>query len=117
MKGIITDRLNHKTIRLLKPTRKRVYLEKNVYIFTSGEGRPQKNSSMANNFTDKANFIWTVADLIRDDFKHGKYKVGYEINFNRYFYEYQPPRDLEEIEAEITTLEKEIMEMLKEVTE
>jgi type I restriction enzyme M protein len=25
-------------------------------------------------------------------------KVGYEINFNRYFYEYQPPRDLEEIE-------------------
>jgi type I restriction enzyme M protein len=44
-------------------------------------------------------------------------KVGYEINFNRYFYEYQPPRDLEEIEAEIKTLEKEIMEMLKEVTE
>jgi type I restriction enzyme M protein len=44
-------------------------------------------------------------------------KVGYEINFNRYFYEYQPPRDLEEIEAEIKMLEKEIMEMLKEVTE
>ncbi len=44
-------------------------------------------------------------------------KVGYEINFNRYFYEYQPPRPLEEIEADIKTLEKEIMEMLKEVTE
>lgn len=44
-------------------------------------------------------------------------KVGYEINFNRYFYEYQPPRDLEVIEAEIKTLEKEIMEMLKEVTD
>jgi hypothetical protein len=29
---------------------------------------------MANNFTDKANFIWTVADLIRDDFKRGKYQ-------------------------------------------
>lgn len=24
-------------------------------------------------------------------------KVGYEINFNRYFYRYQPPRPLEEI--------------------
>jgi type I restriction enzyme M protein len=54
---------------------------------------------------------------VRDD-KDGEVgKVGYEINFNRYFYEYQPPRDLEVIEAEIKTLEKEIMEMLKEVTE
>ena len=27
--------------------------------------------------------------------------VGYEINFNRYFYRYTPPRPLEEIEADI----------------
>ena len=27
--------------------------------------------------------------------------VGYEINFNRYFYEYHPPRPLEEIDADI----------------
>lgn len=54
---------------------------------------------------------------VRDE-KDGEVgKVGYEINFNRYFYEYQPPRDLEVIEAEIKTLEKEIMDMLKEVTE
>jgi type I restriction enzyme M protein len=54
---------------------------------------------------------------VRDE-KDGEVgKVGYEINFNRYFYEYQPPRDLEEIEAEIKTLEKEIMDMLREVTE
>jgi type I restriction enzyme M protein len=44
-------------------------------------------------------------------------RVGYEINFNRYFYEYQSPRPLEEIEGDIKTLEKEIMDMLKEVTE
>jgi type I restriction enzyme M protein len=54
---------------------------------------------------------------VRDDKDGEAGKVGYEINFNRYFYEYQPPRDLEVIEAEIKTLEKEIMEMLKEVTE
>ena len=36
-------------------------------------------------------------------------RVGYEIDFNRYFYEYQPPRPLEEIEADIKTLEKEII--------
>jgi hypothetical protein len=27
-----------------------------------------------NNFTEKENFIWSVADLIRDDFKRGKYQ-------------------------------------------
>lgn len=59
---------------------------------------------------------WINAD-IRDPKDKEVGKVGYEINFNRYFYEYQPPRDLEVIEAEIKTLEKEIMEMLKEVTE
>ena len=41
--------------------------------------------------------------------------VGYEINFNRYFYEYRPPRPLEEIEADIQQVEKEIVAMLREV--
>jgi len=42
--------------------------------------------------------------------------VGYEINFNRYFYRYKPPRPLEEIDAEIRGLEKDIVRMLAEVT-
>ncbi len=42
-------------------------------------------------------------------------KVGYDINFNRYFYKYQPPRPLEVIEGDIRMLEKEIMGMLREV--
>jgi type I restriction enzyme M protein len=46
---------------------------------------------------------------------HGKIKVGYEIPFNRHFYEYEPPRPLDKIEKDITDLEKEIMAMLKEV--
>jgi len=53
----------------------------------------------------------------RDKKDSGVGRVGYEINFNRYFYKYQPPRALEEIEADIKTVEKEIMEMLREVTE
>lgn len=44
-------------------------------------------------------------------------QVGYEINFDRYFYACQLPRDLEVIEAEIKMLEKEILNRLKEVTE
>jgi type I restriction enzyme M protein len=46
---------------------------------------------------------------------HSKTKVGYEIPLNRHFYVYQPPRPLEEIEAQIKTLESEIMAMLSEV--
>jgi type I restriction enzyme M protein len=42
-------------------------------------------------------------------------RVGYEINFNRYFYKYQPPRPLEEIEADIKLLEQDILAMLREV--
>ncbi len=41
--------------------------------------------------------------------------VGYEINFNRYFYKYVPPRPLEEIEADIRKIESEIVTMLHEV--
>ena len=42
-------------------------------------------------------------------------RVGYEINFNRYFYRYIPPRPLEEINAELKTLEADIAELLREV--
>ncbi|QNK03480.1 type I restriction-modification system subunit M [Dyella telluris] len=44
-------------------------------------------------------------------------KVGYEINFNRYFYKYVPPRDLHEIDAELKAVEKEIAALLDEVAE
>ncbi|MBP7746988.1 MAG: SAM-dependent DNA methyltransferase [Phycisphaerae bacterium] len=46
-----------------------------------------------------------------------KTKIGYEINFNRYFYKYSPPRPLEEIEADLKRIEGEIAGMLAEVTE
>jgi type I restriction enzyme M protein len=42
--------------------------------------------------------------------------VGYEINFNRYFYIYQPPRALAEIDAELKAVEAEIAALLGEVT-
>ncbi|GAA6152853.1 type I restriction-modification system subunit M [Pseudoteredinibacter isoporae] len=41
--------------------------------------------------------------------------VGYEIPFNRHFYQYQPPRDLEAIDADLDTVSAEIMNLLQEV--
>lgn len=53
----------------------------------------------------------------RDDawIDHSKIKVGYEIAFNRHFYQYQSPRPLKDIEADIKGLEAEVLDMLKEV--
>ena len=45
-----------------------------------------------------------------------KDKVSYEINFNRHFYRYTPPRPLEAIDADLKQSEERFMRLLKEVT-
>ena len=56
-------------------------------------------------------------DTSKRDDKDGKVGVvGYEINVNRYFYKYAPPRPLEEIEGDIRAIETDIVRMLSEVT-
>jgi type I restriction enzyme M protein len=56
-------------------------------------------------------------DTTKRDTKDGEVGiVGYEINFNRYFYRYKPPRLLVEIEADIRGIESDIVRMLAEVT-
>jgi len=47
---------------------------------------------------------------------HDKTRIGYEIPLTRQFYRYIPPRPLEEIDAEIQSLEEEIQRLLREVT-
>jgi type I restriction enzyme M protein len=57
-----------------------------------------------------------INQKVRDE-KDGQIgKVGYEINFNKYFYKYEPPRDLDKIDADIQKLKKEIFILLEEVT-
>ena len=65
--------------------------------------------------------MWKVLNISDKNYKGEKMSkikvgiVGYEIPFNRHFYEYVPPRSLEVIDAELETLNKEIMEMLHEI--
>lgn len=47
---------------------------------------------------------------------HDKIKVGYEINFNRHFYKFTPPRPLADIDADLKKAEAEILRLLSEVT-
>ena len=59
---------------------------------------------------------WIKSDFT-DEMDGGIGKVGYEINFNREFFCFEPPRSLEEIDDELEAVERRILELLKEVTE
>jgi type I restriction enzyme M protein len=100
-------------------------------ICMDGDGKPEPDSELRDyeNVPLKENIrdyfareVWPhVPDAwINEDFRDEKDgevgRVGYEIPFNRHFFQYQPPRPLGQIEADIKALEKEIVEMLKEVT-
>lgn len=62
------------------------------------------------------NDAWIDRETL-DEQDGGIGKVGYEINFNRVFFQYQPPRPLAEIDAELAGVEQRILELLREVTE
>jgi len=56
-----------------------------------------------------------IDETVRDE-KDGKIgKVGYEIPFTRYFYKYEPPRKIEEIDRGMKRAEKEIQGLLKKL--
>ncbi|MFH4892589.1 type I restriction-modification system subunit M [Vibrio diabolicus] len=57
---------------------------------------------------------WINADK-RDDKDNEIGVVGYEIPFNRHFYVYEPPRTLEEIDADLDAVTADIMKLLQEV--
>ncbi|MGH6864813.1 MAG: hypothetical protein ACREDO_01200 [Methyloceanibacter sp.] len=56
-----------------------------------------------------------VDETYRDATDREVGRVGYEINFNLYFYTYVPPRSLGVIDGELKALETEIAQLLKEV--
>ena len=56
-----------------------------------------------------------INESVRDETDEEVGPVGYEINFNRYFYDYQPPRPLECIEKDIKSVEEDVLKLLQEV--
>ena len=76
-------------------------------------GQPDRPDLCPADLNEAWNLISYVPDAWID---HSKTRVGYEIPLNRHFYRYEPPRELEEIEADIRVLEGEIVDLLREVT-
>src|SRR6056297_1257599 len=48
---------------------------------------------------------------------HDKTKIGYEIPFNRHFYVFKPPRELDEIDAELKGVTDRIVQMIGELSQ
>ena len=65
-----------------------------------------------------AYFKKEVMPLVPDAWMdRSKDKIGYEINFTKYFYKYKPLRPLADIKKDILALEKETEGLLKEILE
>ena len=96
--------------------------DKTATVCTDAKGNPEpdpelrdyENVPIKENINEymKREILPYVPDAWVDE---SKTKIGYEINFNRHFYKYTPPRPLDEIEAYLKTIEKEIVDMLAEV--
>jgi type I restriction enzyme M protein len=56
-----------------------------------------------------------IDESFTDDKDKALGRVGYEINFNRFFYQYQSPRKLHDIDAELKQVEADIAALLAEV--
>jgi type I restriction enzyme M protein len=92
-------------------------------ICCDAKGKPESDSDLRD--TENVPLKESIDDYFKREvlphvpdawIDHTKTKVGYELPLNRYFYQFEPPRPLEEIEQDIKTLENDILALLKEVT-
>lgn len=78
------------------------------------DGQPKTHEALKE--TVQAYFDAEVKPHVEDAWiDWNKTKTGYEIPFTRYFYTYEPPRPLAEIDSDLERVAGEIMELLREV--
>ena len=134
--GVLDDAAKRAGIKLSAPVRKAVLnvlaeRDENAVICGTRDGQPEPDPELRDTervpLAEDVNAFFKrevkphVPDAWIDESKRDhKDKqvgiVGYEINFNRYFYRYSPPRPLEDIEADIQGIEADILRMLREDT-
>ena len=131
----LTKALKAKGVKIAGPVKKAVLSalserDEEADICTDKDGNPEPDTDLrdhelvplkegwreyvAREVTPFASDAW-VDESYRDARDREVGRVGYEVNFNRYFYRYAPPRPLGEIDAELKVLETEIAALLQEV--
>lgn len=131
----LSEALKAEGIKISAPVKKAILSalsgrDENADICTDGKGKLEPDSELRDHELVPLTEDWRdymareVTPFVPDAWVDESYRdardgeigrVGYEINFNRYFYRYVPPRPLVEIDAELKTLEAEIAGLLKEV--
>jgi len=103
-------------------------------IETNSKGEPKPDSSLRDyenipflKYNENKKLVpQTIAEYFDREVKpnlpdswvdDSKTKIGYEINFTKYFYEFKPLRSLADIKAEILKLEETTIELEKKVLE
>jgi len=98
--------------------------DENGKVIKDNKGKPKSDKDLKDteNIPMKENidsyFTREVVPFAKDSwYDKKKMKVGYEIPFNKYFYEYEALRQLKEIANDIFSLEAETDNLLKEIVE
>ncbi|MEZ0130520.1 N-6 DNA methylase, partial [Flavobacterium sp. LBUM151] len=98
--------------------------DKNGNIIKDSKGKPKSDSNLKE--TENVPMKEDIDLYFRREvlpysphawFDNKKIKIGYEIPFNKYFYEFQKLRNLEDISKDILALENETEHLLKEIIE
>lgn len=94
----------------------KIVLDKNKQPKPDSSLRDTENIPLKENISEyiKREVLPHVPDAWVDE---SKTKIGYEINFTKYFYQYKPLRSLSDIKKDILALEKETEGLIKEVIE
>ena len=99
-------------------------VDENGVIQRKKNGDPKKDTSKRD--YERIPLIEDIEEYFERDVKphlpdswmdDGYKRVGYEINFTKYFYEYEPLRPLEEITQDLMKLEEETEDLMKEILE
>jgi type I restriction enzyme M protein len=111
------DDFAYRRLTIERPVRnekKKILLEKNGHPKADANLRDYENVPLKEDI--KTYFKREVAPHVPDAWiDHDKTKIGYEINFNKYFHQFKPLRTLSEIKREILSLEKETQGMIKAI--
>ena len=102
--------------------RKEILGEEKEFVVTDKKGNPKPDTKLRD--YERVPLTEEVDDYYQREVKphlpdswidRKRDKVGYEINFNRYFYQYTPLRSLQEIAEEMLDLERKSEGLLNEV--
>jgi len=96
--------------------------DENNNIIYAGKGKPKSDTKLKD--TENIPLTEDIQEFFKREvlpfapdawWNKDETKIGYELNFSKYFYRYTPPRTLQEITNEILAIEEETENLLKEI--